>query len=147
MLYAVLHYHLTQCSSTVSKDLLQNLYVDNILSGCPTEEESVMFYSEARKILSAANFNLRSWASNSKQLCNSAKEDQVAESCEQVNTLGLVWNTDRDELSLAHKIFPLDHSSATKRGVLQQSCKVFDPLGFTSQVTATTALAEEATMG
>ena len=33
MLHAALHYHLTQCSSTISKDLLQNLYVDNILSG------------------------------------------------------------------------------------------------------------------
>ena len=44
MLYATLHHHLTQCSSTVSKDLLQNLYVDNILSRCSTKEESVVFY-------------------------------------------------------------------------------------------------------
>ena len=44
MLYATLHHHLIQCSSTVSKDLLQNLYVDNILSRCSTEEESVVFY-------------------------------------------------------------------------------------------------------
>lgn len=44
MHYATLHHHLTQCSSTVSKDLLQNLYVDNILSRCSTEEESVVFY-------------------------------------------------------------------------------------------------------
>ena len=102
MLYAALHCHLTQCSSTLSKDLLQNLYVDKILSGCPTEEESVVFYSEARTILYEANFNLRSWASNSTQLCDSAKKDQVADGCEQVNTLGLVWNTASDKLSLTH---------------------------------------------
>ena len=105
MLYAALHCHLTQCSSIVSKDLLQNLYVDKILSGRATEEESVVFYSEARTILSEANFNLRSWASNSTQLCDSAKKDQVADGCEQVNTLGLVWNTASDKLSLAHKVF------------------------------------------
>ena len=140
MLYAALHCHLTQCSSTVSKDLLQNLYVDNILSGCSTEEESVAFYTEARTILSEANFNLRSWASNSKQLCDSAKKDQVADACEQVNTLGLVWNTTSDKLSLAHKVFSLDHSLATKREVLQQSSKVFDPLGFTSPVTVSAKL-------
>ena len=64
MLYAALHCHLTHCSSTTSKDLLQNLYVDNILSGCSTEEESIVYYTEARKALSDANFNLRSWASN-----------------------------------------------------------------------------------
>ena len=75
MLHAALHCHLTQCSSTVYKDLLQNLYVDNILSGCPTEEESVAYYTEARTALSEANFNLRSWASNSKQLCNMAEKD------------------------------------------------------------------------
>ena len=88
--------------------------VDKILSGRPTEEESVVFYSEARTILSEANFNLRSWAFNSTQLCDSAKKDQVADGCEQVNTLGLVWNTASDKLSLAHKVFPLDHSLATK---------------------------------
>ena len=140
MLYAALYYHLTQCSSTVSKDLLQNLYVDNILSGCSTEEESVLFYNEARKTLSEANFNLRSWASNSKQLRDLAKKDQVVDDCEQVNTLGLVWNTDNDKLSLACKVSSLEHSLATKRGVLQQSSKVFDPLGFTSPVTVSAKL-------
>ena len=134
MLYAALHY-LTQCSSTISKDLLQNLYVDNILSGHSTEEESVVFYTEARTILCEANFNLRSWASNSKQLCDSAKKDQVADDCKQVNILGLVWDTANDNLSLAQKFFSLDHSSATKHEVLQQSSKVLDPLGFTSPIT------------
>ena len=123
--------------------------MDNILSGRSTEEESVVFYSEARTILSEANFNLRSWASNSTQLCDSAKKDQVADGCEQVNTLGLVWNTASDKLSLAHKVFSLDHSLATKREVLQQSSKVFDPLDFTSPVTvsAKLLLQQLATMG
>ena len=75
MLYATLHCLLTQCGSTISKDILQNLYVNNILSGCSTEEESVVFCNESRTILSEANFKLRSWVSNSKQLCDSAKKD------------------------------------------------------------------------
>jgi len=60
ILYAALHCHLTQFCSKVSNDLFLNLYVDNVLSGCSTEAESVTFYTEARRILSAANFNLRS---------------------------------------------------------------------------------------
>ena len=140
MLYAALHSHLTQCTSTISKDLLQNLYVDNVLSGCHSEEESVAFYIEARKVLSEANFNLRSWASNSKQLCDLAKKDQTADDSKQVNTLGLVWNTVSDELSLTQKVLSPDHSSATKREVLQHSSKVFDPLGFTSPVTVSAKL-------
>ena len=140
MLHAALHCHLTQCSSTISKDLLQNLYVDNILSGCPTEEETVAYYTEARTALSEANFNLRSWASNSKQLRSIAEKDQVADSCEQINTLGLVWNTTNDNLSLAQKFFSTDQSSATKCEVLQQSSRVFDPLGFTAPVTISAKL-------
>ena len=38
MLYAALHCHLTHHKSATSTDILQNLYVDNILSGRSTEE-------------------------------------------------------------------------------------------------------------
>ena len=72
-----------------------------VLSGCSTEEESVVYYGEAKIILSEANFNLRSWASNSKQLRHSTKKDEVADSSEPVNTLGLVWYTTDDTMSLA----------------------------------------------
>lgn len=69
-------------------DILQNLYVDNILLGCSTEKESLTYYTEARAILSQANFNLQSWASNSNQLCAAAKKDQVEDSSEMVNAPG-----------------------------------------------------------
>ncbi|XP_065902509.1 uncharacterized protein [Dysidea avara] len=41
MLNAVLQYHLKQYNSPVSKDMLSNLYVDNIISGCDTEQAAV----------------------------------------------------------------------------------------------------------
>ena len=137
MLYAALHSHLTRYNSATSTDILQNLYVDNILSECSTGEASLVYYTEARHILSEANFNLWSWASNSDQLCAAAKKDEVADRNERVNVLGLVWNTVNDTLSLAHKSFDLDHNDSfvTKRQVLQQSSKSFDPLGLTSPVT------------
>jgi len=92
-----------------------------------------VYYGEAKIILSEANFNLRSWASNSKQLMDSAKKGKVADGSEPVNTLGLVWHT-TDDTMLAQKVLSLDHSSITKHVVLQQSSKIFDPLGFTSRV-------------
>ena len=135
MLYAALQCHLTQCNSATSADILQNLYVDNILSGCSTEEALLTHYTEARTTLSEANFNLRSWASNSDQLCAAAKKDQVADNNTKVNVLGLVWNTVDDTLSLAQKSLDLDCSPVTKHQVLKQSSKSFDPLGLTSPVT------------
>ena len=49
--------------------------------------------------------------------------------------LGLVCNTVSDTLSLAQKSLDLDRSPVTKRQVLKQSSKSFDPLGLTSPVT------------
>ena len=38
MFAAVLDLHLSKCSSPVAADMKQNIYVDNILSGCSTED-------------------------------------------------------------------------------------------------------------
>ena len=134
MLYAALHCHLTHQNSATSADILQNLYVDNVLSGCSTEEALLAYYKEARTTLSEANFNLRSWASNSNTLRTLAKADQVADNNEKVNVLGLVWNTVDDSLELSQKSFDLNYPP-TKHQVLQQSSKCFDPLGIASPVT------------
>jgi len=53
---------LTKHASPVSKDLLSNLYVDNVLSFCATEQAA--HFSESRALLRSAGFNLRSWSSN-----------------------------------------------------------------------------------
>ena len=135
MLYAALHCHLTQSGTDISTNILQNLYVDNILSGCSTEEGAITYYNEARATLCAANFNLRSWASNSNHLSIAARKDQVADGNERVNVLGLVWNTIDDTLSLTQKPLDMGHPTVTKRQVLQQSSKSFDPLGVAYPVT------------
>ena len=52
VLNAVLQHHLNQYISAVSLDMLTNLYVDNVISGCDTEQEVVHYYKESRaKIL------------------------------------------------------------------------------------------------
>ena len=67
MLNATLHTHLKGQDSKTANDMLQNLYVDNVISGGPTEEGVIQYFRNARAIMSGANFNLRSWASNSPQ--------------------------------------------------------------------------------
>lgn len=78
------------------------------------EKVSQTYYTEARAILSEANFNLRSWASNSNQLCTAAMKDKAAVSSERVNILGLVWYTINDTVLLSQKSSDLDQSPATK---------------------------------
>ena len=68
MLHAALYYHLQKNSSSVATDIVNNLYVGNIFTGCATELEAIDYYSKARSILCQAKFDLHSWASNSEQV-------------------------------------------------------------------------------
>ena len=136
MLGATLHLHLSKYNSQIAHDMQQNLYVDNVISGRPTEASAIEYFNEARKIMSDANFNLRSWASNSQPLQAIARDSQVIDENQLVNVLGLYWNTTEDRIYFIPK--PLDSTSSsvvTKRSILQDSSRVYDPLGILSPVT------------
>ena len=100
MLHAALQYHLTVENSATASDILANLYVDNIVSGCSSEARALQYYKEARSLMSKANFNLRSWASNSSSLTTLAQQDGVANNHLLVNVLGLLWDTSQDTISI-----------------------------------------------
>lgn len=119
MFNVVLQYHLRQHNSFVSRDMQSNLYMDNIISGCETEQAAMNYYSEARTIMSSARFNLCSWFSNSAELKTIATQDSTADTTS-VNVLGLCWNPTTDKLSLAAKPSILAHDHlVTKKEVLQ----------------------------
>jgi len=83
-----------------------------------------------------AQFNLRSWASNSHEIAKQASKEGVHDCNNPVNVLGLQWNTHTDVLSLSTKSpLPAATSLVTKRDVLSESSKVYDPLGLLSPVT------------
>ena len=115
--------------------MLSNLYVDNIISGCDTEQAAENYYKEARTIMCDARLNLRSWSSNSAELNAAAIKDNTAERALLVNVLGLHWTPTSDKLHLAAKPSILPHDNlVTKREVLQDLSKIFDPLGFVAPV-------------
>ena len=139
MLNAALHCHLQKYPSPVATDIERNLYVDNIISGCNTEQDTVDFYYKSRSTLSQAKFNLRSWASNSKQVQMLAKKHNVADNNDTTKVLGLVWHIPSDTLSLTSKIITGNYP-ITKREILQSSSSIFDPLGFITSVTIQTKI-------
>ena len=70
-----------------------------------------------------------------------AHEDHVAHVNTTVNVLGLFWNTVNDTLSLIPKALQsVETSEPTKRTVLQDLSKIFDPLGALTPVTISTKL-------
>ena len=80
-------------------------------------------------------FTLRSWNSNSVELRETMKADGklVEHECTEEKVLGYRYNVNSDTLSLAP--CSVEAAADTKRKVLSQISKVFDPLNFTLPVT------------
>ena len=136
MLNATLLCYLSQYRSSIAQDMLTNLYVDNTVTRCESEEDIVQYYNTACSIMKEAQFNLRSWASNNHMLTNLAAQDKVDNGSSTVNVLGLQWETPTNTLSLTCKSpIPVATNLVTKCEVLIESSKVFDPLGKLSPVT------------
>ena len=53
-LSATLDHHLSSYNSQVSHDMKNNLYVDNIISVCESEEALLQYYAESRAIMGGA---------------------------------------------------------------------------------------------
>ena len=135
ILGAVLDLHLSNSPLQVAADMRDNIYVDNILSGCNTEEELLAYYSQSRDVMSQAKFNLRSWSTNSKRLQEVTRQDNTSDPSTTVGILGLRWNIATDMLSLSTRKLPAINTFVTKRDILQASSQIFDPLGWVTPVT------------
>ena len=103
MLNAAINYHLKQDTSVTSSDLIRNLYVNNVVSGSCSEKAAVDYFTQSRSILGTANFNLRSWASNSKQLNDITRAHNVIDDTNPVKVLGLWWDTHTDTIYASPK--------------------------------------------
>jgi len=121
----------------VSDHVRRDIYVDNIVSGFQEESDVVKFYHDTRKLMSAANFHLRSWNFNSKILRDIASVDCVLDTDEQTKILGMRWNSDEDTLCFPLRYIPVVEI-VTKREILQHISKIYDPLGILSPVTIRT---------
>ena len=140
MLNAAITFHLSEYPSPVSTNLLSSLYVDNVVSGCNTEQEATQYFLESRLLMNRSKFNLRAWASNSPSLRDLAQQHDVAETKEIVKVLGLCWNIRHDYLFLCSKPEPASCSLVTKREILRYTSAIFDPLGLVTPVTITAKL-------
>ena len=135
MLGAVLDLHLSKSHLQAAADMRDNMYVDNILSGCSTEEELLAYYSQSRDLMGQAKFNLRSWSTNSQRLQEVTRQDNSSDPNTTVGLLGLRWNTAADTISLSSRKLSAINTFVTKRDILQASSQIFDPLGWVTPVT------------
>ncbi|KAM7356671.1 uncharacterized protein ACRADG_002324 [Cochliomyia hominivorax] len=119
-----------------SSILRNSMYVDDVLAGFHTGEESIKAKEQLIQALKSAGFSLRKWTSNSKDILDGIPPDHLLhedflklEETSSAKTLGIRWNACFDNFYfVAH---PLDETvNYTKREVLSQIAKLFDPAGW-----------------
>ncbi|XP_065213342.1 uncharacterized protein LOC135840645 [Planococcus citri] len=130
-LAATILFHLRKYAPQIASKLSKALYVDNMITGGMSIEEVSKLIEETVKIFSDASMKLRQWHTNEKSLIDLHPTlDWLAEDI--VSVLGINWNTVTDTLSVKPVLINTD--VATKRSILKQSSKLYDPLGLWSPV-------------
>ncbi|GFY63521.1 integrase catalytic domain-containing protein [Trichonephila inaurata madagascariensis] len=113
---------------------LHHFYVDDLLSGAATEKEAVELVWQLKEMMRNGGFNLRKWQSNSETVIKEVPENQnlkVVQNDEEIKILGIRWNPKSDFFSFSVSLQE-QKCAYSKREVLSEIARVFDPLGLLS---------------
>ncbi|XP_036347617.1 uncharacterized protein LOC118756995 [Rhagoletis pomonella] len=119
--------------------IMRDFYMDDHLTGSFSVDNLMNLRNDVTIVLSNAGFELRKWATNCDELREkiphaSKQISHLLADGDEVRTLGIIWNTSDDCLSIAVNLTPLP-AILTKRVFLSDSSKVFDPLGLIAPCT------------
>ena len=138
LLNSTICHHLAKYPNETSQQILNNLYIDHVLFSSADESELVNFYKTAKAIMTQGNFNLREWATNSHLLHESLKKQDKC-SDEPVRALGVNWATVTDKFTVAPYV-PSTSNAITKREIVSNIAKTYDPYGFLMPITVASKL-------
>ncbi|XP_048007225.1 uncharacterized protein LOC125242520 isoform X2 [Leguminivora glycinivorella] len=120
--------------------LARDAYVDDIVSGADSVEDALVLRQQLVEILSSAQLHLRKWTSNNpeflKGLPGSELYSEQLHNFENVHDLslkilGLSWLPKEDTFTFKTS---LNDCRCTKRSILSDIARIFDPLGLLSPV-------------
>ncbi|XP_066596267.1 uncharacterized protein [Prorops nasuta] len=122
--------------------LLQSIYVDDILFGANNLADLRDIQSQLVQLLDKGKFELSKWAFNSastalQEIPNDSSNDNLNFNSENFNetskVLGISWNTSSDSFQFI--ISPSSITKLTKRMLLSENAKIYDPLDWISPFT------------
>ena len=133
--YVIKHVAKQHPDDECSRMIQSRFFVDNLVKTGNSVEKLTELYRECAKRLDAVHFDLRSCNSNSLELQAHMKKDNRYIQHGQVldKVLGYHYSADSDQLQV-HSIC-MDSKANTKRKILAESSKLFDPLSLTGPVT------------
>ena len=108
------------------------VFVDNLFIKCNSENVIVSAAEEAVKTFGKFSMPLHELACNVPAINAKFKENKLLTESKSLKTLGLMWDFHKDLWSINIPEFIVD--KATKRTVLSDIARIFDPLGFISPI-------------
>ena len=132
LLSGSIQHYLRGLSVNYASKLLDDLYVDNVVSGEETPREAIELYVNSKKIFQGISMNLREWASNSTEVMKAIpKKERVAKN--PIKVLGLDWDSEKDTINVRQRL--RERRDMTKRQILKSTAEAYDPLGLLTPVT------------
>ncbi len=123
-----------------SQVLLNDTYVDDVLTGQSTTEDAITLYNQLQQAVKTADLQLRKWVSNDEEVLKAIPEELretkplVFDEDAEIKALGVQWCPKSDNFKF--KCFEFEKSKKlTKRSLLSDIARLFDPLGLISCVT------------
>ncbi|XP_068989249.1 uncharacterized protein [Neodiprion pinetum] len=121
--------------------ILENTYVDDILSGAEDVDQGRKKINELNQLLKTGGFELQKWTSSHPEtlvdISRNHQEIAMHLNLDQspfFRALGLAWRPDIDAFALSPQIHQT-RDNFTKRKVLSQTAQLSDPLGWLSPIT------------
>ncbi|XP_037960034.1 uncharacterized protein LOC119689302 [Teleopsis dalmanni] len=121
--------------------LNEKFYVDDCLRGANTIKECKQIQEELILLLRKGGLNLRKWASNEPEMLTNIQIKVIEPGLEMqfnneqaIKILGIKWSPKLDQFEFKINITSFS-SKYTKRAILSDAGKLFDPFGWLSSVT------------
>lgn len=122
----------------VSEMIRENCYVDDFFSGADTLNQALSKRNKLIAVLKSAGIDLSKWAAKDKGLLDGLtdieQDDKSVELNEVTSALGLKWSPRSDNFSFVFDSQYSHKDIVTKRVVLSEASKLFDPLGWVSLI-------------
>jgi len=131
VLDATIMHHIQKNPNKFSKQLKRDKYVDNFVSGTSSEAEAIELIETAIALFQKCQMNLRQWTTTSNTV-RAAIPKNIQLNKESTSLFGLTWNIERDILQITPPKF--FEGFVTLKTILQNTSKVYDPLGLVSPI-------------
>ncbi|XP_045455994.1 uncharacterized protein LOC123665778 [Melitaea cinxia] len=121
----------------------RSFYMDDLMTGSDSEEKTKKKCEEIRMILRKGGFIMQKWCSNSEEVLRYLQggEKKINDTVEikldkVIKILGLTWDRKEDIFKITVNLPEMIHP-VTKRSILSDVARLFDPFGWLSPVVIT----------